>query len=227
MSPAAGDRADRLEALATEAGLDLLLVGDLVRPGDSGPDAIANVRWLTGFTGTSGFAIVGAGPPRVPDRLPLHGAGARARSDDAFERDHARGPAGPGAREALCGQGRVRRRGDQRAVARQAARGRRRRRRARGRRPASSSACGAIKDEDEIEAIAEATPPGRRGLRVDGRPRARRADRARGRAIAAQARMRELGAEPAFPAIVAAGPERRASACRAERTARSAPASWS
>ena len=42
-----------------EAELDCLFVGDLVRPGDSGPDAMANIRWLTGFTGTSGFAIVG------------------------------------------------------------------------------------------------------------------------------------------------------------------------
>ena len=54
-------RSERLAALVAEAELDCLFVGDLVRPGDSGPDAIANVRWLTGFTGTSGFAIVGEG----------------------------------------------------------------------------------------------------------------------------------------------------------------------
>ena len=54
-----GSRAERLAALAAEAELDCIFVGDLVRPGDSGPDAIANVRWLTGFTGSSGFAIVG------------------------------------------------------------------------------------------------------------------------------------------------------------------------
>lgn len=53
------DRTDRLADLVAERGLDQLLVGDLVRPGDSGPDAIANVRWLTGFSGTSGLAIVG------------------------------------------------------------------------------------------------------------------------------------------------------------------------
>ncbi len=40
-------------------GLDQLIVGDLVRPGDSGADAIANSRWLTGFTGTSAIAVVG------------------------------------------------------------------------------------------------------------------------------------------------------------------------
>jgi len=52
-------RAERLAGLVAEGGLDLLLVGDLVRPGDSGRDAIANLRWLTGFSGTSGLAIVG------------------------------------------------------------------------------------------------------------------------------------------------------------------------
>jgi Xaa-Pro aminopeptidase len=52
-------RAQRLAALAADRELDQLLVGDLVRPGDSGPDAIANLRWLTGFSGTSGLAIVG------------------------------------------------------------------------------------------------------------------------------------------------------------------------
>ena len=52
------ERAQRLAALLGGEGLDQVIVGDLVRPGDSGPDAIANVRWLTGFTGTSGLALV-------------------------------------------------------------------------------------------------------------------------------------------------------------------------
>jgi Xaa-Pro aminopeptidase len=43
----------------SEAGLDQLIVGDLVRPGDSGPEAGADIRWLTGFTGTSAIAAVG------------------------------------------------------------------------------------------------------------------------------------------------------------------------
>lgn len=55
-----GDRVERLAALVVEEGLDQLLVGDLVRPGDSACDAIANLRWLTGFTGTSGLAVVGS-----------------------------------------------------------------------------------------------------------------------------------------------------------------------
>ena len=46
-------RADRLAELVASEGLDQLIVGDLVRPGDSAPDAAANARWLTGFSGTS------------------------------------------------------------------------------------------------------------------------------------------------------------------------------
>jgi Xaa-Pro aminopeptidase len=53
------ERAERLASLAAERDLDALLVGDLVRPGDSAPDAMANLRWLTGFGGTSGLALVG------------------------------------------------------------------------------------------------------------------------------------------------------------------------
>jgi Xaa-Pro aminopeptidase len=44
------DRADRLAALLAERELDALLVTNLV-----------NVRWLTGFTGSSGLALVGVG----------------------------------------------------------------------------------------------------------------------------------------------------------------------
>jgi Xaa-Pro aminopeptidase len=53
-------RAERLAAVLREQGIDQLLVGDLVRPGDSTPDLIANLRWLTGFSGSSGLSIVGA-----------------------------------------------------------------------------------------------------------------------------------------------------------------------
>jgi Xaa-Pro aminopeptidase len=53
------ERAERLAGLVGEEGLDALIAGDLVRPGDSGPDAIADIRWLTGFGGTSGLALVG------------------------------------------------------------------------------------------------------------------------------------------------------------------------
>jgi Xaa-Pro aminopeptidase len=53
------ERADRLEAAAREAGLDAVIVGDLVNPGDSGREAMADVSWLTGYRGTSGIGLVG------------------------------------------------------------------------------------------------------------------------------------------------------------------------
>ena len=79
------ERAERLSELVAERDLDQLIVGDLVRPGDSGPDAIANTRWLTGFTGTSGLAVIGAATPvfitdfRYTER-------AEREVGDAFER---------------------------------------------------------------------------------------------------------------------------------------------
>jgi Xaa-Pro aminopeptidase len=48
------DRADRLAALLAERGLDALVVTNLV-----------NVRWLTGFTGSNGLALVGPGDQRL------------------------------------------------------------------------------------------------------------------------------------------------------------------
>jgi Xaa-Pro aminopeptidase len=57
--PAPDSRADRLAEAVGAKGLDALIVGDLVRPGDSARDAMADLRWLTGFGGTSGLAVVG------------------------------------------------------------------------------------------------------------------------------------------------------------------------
>jgi Xaa-Pro aminopeptidase len=53
-------RAERLAAAVADAGLDMAIVGDLVRPGDSPRDAMADVAWLTGFFGSSGTAVIGA-----------------------------------------------------------------------------------------------------------------------------------------------------------------------
>ena len=60
-------RADRVADVLDERGLDLLLVTNLV-----------NLRYLTGFTGLNGIAVVG--PRRAPlhHRLPLRRAGGRA-----------------------------------------------------------------------------------------------------------------------------------------------------
>jgi Xaa-Pro aminopeptidase len=54
MSTQTTTRADRLADVVAERGLDALLVTGLV-----------NVRWLTGFTGSSALALVGAGPDGV------------------------------------------------------------------------------------------------------------------------------------------------------------------
>ena len=61
MAAAPAARAERVEAALGEHGLDAVLVGDLVNPGDSGREASADLSWLTGFGGTSGLALVGVG----------------------------------------------------------------------------------------------------------------------------------------------------------------------
>ena len=88
-------RADRVAEAARERELDALLVTDLV-----------NLRYLTGFTGSNGMAVVG--PRRAPlhHRLPLRragggpGPGLRPRAGAAGLRRGARRTAG---RRARCG----------------------------------------------------------------------------------------------------------------------------
>ena len=52
-------RADRVAEVAAAEGLDQLIVADLVNPGDSSREAQADIFWLTGFTGTSALCVVG------------------------------------------------------------------------------------------------------------------------------------------------------------------------
>jgi Xaa-Pro aminopeptidase len=197
------ERADRLTDLVASEGLDALIVGDLVRPGDSGPDAIANIRWLTGFTGTSGMAVIG------PDRRIFitdsrYTERAEREVGDAFERRTARSRLLPELTAALSG--RVGFDDAATSVANLA-----KLEEELGDGIELMPAAGLVerlrrrKDESEIAAIAEA---------------ARIADDAyetvlaqglvgrteREVAAAAHARIRELGAEPSFAAIVAAGP---------------------
>jgi Xaa-Pro aminopeptidase len=199
----AESRADRLEALATEAEVDLLLVGDLVRPGDSGPDAIANIRWLTGFTGTSGFAIVGAGRREFLTDF-RYTERAASEVGDAFERITLEGRLVAELAKRL--EGRV---GFDDAAT--SVRSLTKLTEAVGDAVALVPTTGLVerlrrvKDGREIEAIAEATRLADEVFEwTADRGLAGRTEREV--AIAAQARMRELGAEPAFPAIVAAGP---------------------
>ena len=198
-----GSRADRLEALAVEAELDAVLVGDLVRPGDSGPDAIANIRWLTGFTGTSGFAIVGPGRREFLTDF-RYTERAAAEVGDEFERITVDSRILAAIAKRLAGRIGF----DDAATS------------VRSHAKLGEEAGDAVelvattglveklrrtKDAGEIAAIAEAARladevfewTAEQGL-------AGRTERAV--AQAAEARMRELGAEPAFPAIVAAGP---------------------
>ncbi len=59
MIAAPDSRADRVAEAVADAGLDMAIVGDLVRPGDSIRDFLADIAWLTGFGGTSGTVVIG------------------------------------------------------------------------------------------------------------------------------------------------------------------------
>ena len=103
MTRVGADRVERLAALVAERELDQLLVGDLVRPGDSDRSGMADLRYLTGFSGTSGLCVVGDGPPlfvtdfRYTER-------ARRELPDAFERVRAKSRLLPAAAERLSGR---------------------------------------------------------------------------------------------------------------------------
>ncbi len=197
------ERADRLAELVAEEGLDQLIVGDLVRPGDSGPDAAANIRWLTGFTGTSGLAVIG---PETRTFITDFRYVERAASevDDAFERRIAASRLIPelvtplegkvGFDDAATSVANLAKLEEElpEGVELVAAAGLVERLRRR-------------KDEGELAAIAEASRI------ADDAYETVLADGLAGRterqiAGAAHARIRELGAEPSFQAIVAGGP---------------------
>ncbi len=197
------ERAERLAALVAGEGLDQVIVGDLVRPGDSGLDAIANARWLTGFTGTSALVVVG---PQTRTFLTDFRYTERAEKqvDDAFDRVTATGRLIPELAKLLSG--RV------------------------GYDDAATSVANLDKLETELGDGVELVPISGLVERLrrtkDGAELELIAEAARiaddayetglaaglaGRselevAAAAHARIRELGAEPSFPAIVAAGP---------------------
>ena len=198
-----GERAERLVALLAEDGLDRLIVGDLVRPGDSGADAIADVRWLTGFTGTSGFAVVGPETRLFITDFRYDERAAR-EVDDSFEREIATARLLPelashlsgrvGYDEAATSVANLRKLEDEL-----------------GDRVELVAAGGLVerlrrqKDEAEVAAIAEAARLADQAYEdvlaegIVGRSEIEVARRA-------HARIRELGAEPSFPAIVAGGP---------------------
>jgi Xaa-Pro aminopeptidase len=195
-------RADRLAELVAEEGLDQLIVGDLVRPGDSSGDAIANSRWLTGFGGTSCLAVVGP-ETRVFITDFRYTERAEIEVDGSFERVTAASRLLPELASRLGG--RVGFDDTATSVANleklteELPEG------------VDLVAAGGLverlrrpKDETELAAIAEAariTDDAYETVLAGGL--AGRTER--DVAAAAHARIRELGAEPSFPAIVAAG----------------------
>ena len=199
-------RADELEAAATAAGLDAVVVGDLVNPGDSGREAMADLSWLTGYRGSSGIGLVGPGARYfLTDFRYLETAAGTV--PDAFEVVDAtadivkarggllEGRATVGIDESKTSVEIHRKLGEQL--------------------PSGTELTAAeglleglrrVKDEAEIGAIAEAARLTDEVYAwIEERGLAGRSEREV--ALAAESRMRELGAEdPSFTSIVAGGP---------------------
>lgn len=198
-----GSRAERLGAQVAEAGLDALIVGDLVRPGDSGADAMANVRWLTGFAGTSGVALVGADQREFLTDFRYTERARREVASD-FEQVTLEGRIVAGLARRL--RGRV---GFDDATT--SVRSLSKLEEAVGEGVELVATTGLVeglrrsKDAGEVEAITAASRLADEVFEwLAARPLAGRTEGEVARA--AEARMRELGAEPSFPAIVAGGP---------------------
>jgi Xaa-Pro aminopeptidase len=184
-------RGDRLTALVAERGLERMLVTDLV-----------NVRYLTGFGGTNGACVCGEGVRllltdfRYTERAEaeveewevvtvrddwLGGIAERLMGKTGFEDGHMSVRTLRRLEDKLAG-----------GISLEAAAG-------------TVERLRRVKDDEELAAIAAASELAddvwrwslERGL-------AGRSEREVARA--AEARIRELGAEPSFPAIVAAGP---------------------
>jgi Xaa-Pro aminopeptidase len=201
---ARGARADRLADAVAEAGLDFLIVGDLVHPGDSSRDAMADVSWLTGFSGTSGLTLVG------PDRRDFftdfrYAERARSGLPDGFELTIAKRhlvDALAGLLEGTVGYDpRVTSVRELRRLAEALPEG-----------VELVEAEGLVdplrrsKDEDEVAAIAAAAELTDAVL-AELEERGLRGRAERDVAVWIETRMRELGAAgPSFPPIVAAGP---------------------
>ncbi len=184
-------RGDRLEKLLAERELDQMLVTDLT-----------NVRYLTGFTGTNGACVCGAGLRlfftdfRYTERA--------AAEVEGWETITVANDWLGGIAERL--QGRVGFEDDQMSVR---VLEKLKEKLAEGVEPVPAGGTveqlRRVKDERELAAIAAASELADEVWRwtlergIGGR-------RERDVARAAEARIRELGAEPSFPAIVAAGP---------------------
>jgi Xaa-Pro aminopeptidase len=185
------DRGDRLEQLLAERELDRMLVTDLV-----------NVRYLTGFTGTNGACVCGPGVRifltdfRYTERAAtevsgwetvtveadwLKGIAERLEGRVGFEDDQMPVRVHEKLREKL---------GDGAELVPAGGRVQQLRR---------------VKDAEELVRIEEASKLAD-GVWLWALERGLAGRSERDVALAAEARIRELGGEPSFPAIVAAGP---------------------
>ncbi len=206
MSAAPEVRAERLAAAAKEAGLEAVVVGDLVRPGDSGRESMADVSWLTGFHGSSGIAVVGPDVRYFLTDFRYLEVAARGVPSSFEVVDGTtdlvgrlagllEGVGPVGIDEAKASVETHRKLGEKLAEGTEltAAEG-------------LLEALRRVKDEAEIRAIGEAARLTDDVYEwLEERGLAGRTER--DVALAAESRMRELGAEgPSFPSIVAAGP---------------------
>lgn len=195
-------RARRLAELIAAEGLDALVVGGLVRPGDSAESELVNLRWLTGFTGTSGACVIGPDPPLFITDFRYHERAERELSG-AFDVARAEGAFMKALGERLSGRTGY-------DDANTSVRALRRLEEEVGEGVELVPAEGLVerlrrhKDGSELEAIAAAARLAdatyewliERGIVGSAEREVARA---------AEARIRELGGEPAFPVIVAAG----------------------
>ncbi|HEX2371170.1 MAG TPA: aminopeptidase P family protein [Solirubrobacterales bacterium] len=202
-------RVGRLAGLAGERELDQLLVGDLVRPGDSDRTGMANLQYLTGFTGTSGLCLVGEGvgsgdEPGVFLTDFRYTERAQREIGAEFERTTAESQLLPALAEHLAGRVGY-------DDANTSVRNLRKLEEVAPDGVELVPAAGLVeelrraKDSDELASIAEAQRLTDEVYEwVTGQGLVGRKER--DIALAAEQRMRELGAEgPSFPAIVAAG----------------------
>ena len=203
-APAPPERAERLAAEVAERGLDQIIVGDLVRPGDSERGATANLRWLTGFGGTSGLCLIGP-DVRVFTTDFRYMERAERELPGTFERVRAERQLVPAIAERM--RGRVGFDDANTSVANlgkleeavpggveliPAAGVVEKLRRSKDEAEVEAIAAAAALSDEVYRWIAEAGLVGRTEREVE---------------LAAEQRMRELGAEdPSFPAIVASGP---------------------
>jgi Xaa-Pro aminopeptidase len=184
-------RADRLEAVLRERELDALLVTDLV-----------NVRYLTGYTGTNGVCVVGAG--RRVFVTDFRYVTQAAREVEGFDREQGRQDLLEDAARHLSGRVGFE---DHVMTVRQHERLRTFVAEGTELAPAGRLVEGlrSVKDADELERIRSAAALADEVLAgIPGRGLVGRSEREV--AVELESEMRSRGSDPSFPSIVAAGP---------------------